>query len=131
MSITKTNPFLKTALAGLNKTEKDKVTESVTDFVIEARTGVTVQIAIANADVLRATGVLSKANATLKKANIKFEVARYAVPNDGTLEGYIINRNNANIVVDNAENAVSGAEAAVKAARDSATVLESISKDLA
>lgn len=131
MSITKTNPFLKSALAGLNKTEKDKVTESVTDFVTEARTEITVQIAMANADVLRANGSLVKAEAKLKKAEGAFEKARYDVPADGTLQGYISNRNGANVALDTAKDTVLRAEEAVEGTEKAVKVLEGISKDLA
>lgn len=131
MSTKKENPFVAAAVAGVEKTKKQVATEKAEEFLAEARTEVVVQIAQANAEVIRSKASLTKAKNVLKKAQADFEVARYVVPSDGTLDSYISNRNYAEEDVESTKSAVTYAEAVVTTNEAKVKAYEAVQKDVA
>ena len=118
---------------GINKTKAQIATERVEEFLAEVRTEIVVQVAQATADVTRATATatVAKANSGLKKANDIFEIARYATPSSGDLEGYVLSRENALAGIDAAKAAVSHSTDILDAAKEVVVRYEAVAEDLA
>lgn len=129
--MTKINNFVKAAVANVDKTKKQLATERVEEFLAEARTEVLVQLAQANANVTRAEAGVAKAANGLKKANSVFEIARYATPSSGDLEGYVLTRSNAELGIEAAEFEASKAKVVLNAAKDVVVGYVAVEADLA
>lgn len=125
------NPFVKAALANIDKSKSELATEKVEEFLAEARTEITVQLAQAKAEVIRSKAALTKTENGLKKAKAKFEVARYAVPTSGTLTAYIDNRNFAKQDIESSEVNVNSAKNSVEDNEAIFEAFKTVEKDLA
>jgi len=131
MTKVKINAFVKTATEGINKTETELVVEKVNEFLDEARTEITVQLAQANAEVIRSKAFLSKEKAHLVKAKKEFEVSRTTTPASGTLAEYISNRQAAEFNLNFRKAELSQAELNVKSNELVVIQYQDIEKDLA
>jgi len=97
--------FLTTALKDVNKSESDRIKESVESFVAEAKIDAEQQVGAYEADLKKLQLDLKKKQNDLKKAEEGFETARFSTATN--FESYLNNRNSAQAKVFAAMQAVS------------------------
>jgi hypothetical protein len=94
-------PFHKTAIANVEKTEKDVALERVDDFLIDARADIGTQIAGKQAQITKSKAEKEKASRTVKNVEKEFEGSKKTIASD--LTQYMERWNKSLSCIDNAK----------------------------
>ena len=124
-----TNKFVAAVLKDLSKTEKDKKIESVEEFVETAKIECETQIGLLETSELPKLRLEErKVSNQLDIAKKNFEKSRFSVARD--FADYVANRENAQDVIDDAENDLAEVKAQITAAEDRVMNFKKILTDL-